>query len=84
MCGSCQDVTPFKCDDCLSTKMFWIRPYSTNEVEVREREWELWEVIALQDIRQYQEFISKNEINKDMDYVIQSYEEVKFSTISLL
>ncbi|KAF8356358.1 glr-7, partial [Pristionchus pacificus] len=61
-----KDVTPFKCDDCLSTKMFWIRPYSTNEVE---------------DIRQYQEFISKNEINKDMDYMIQSYEEMDISLI---
>lgn len=49
-----------------------------------EREWEWWEVMELQDIRQYQEFISKNEINKDMDYMIQSYEEVNLSKISLL
>lgn len=40
--------------------------------------------MELQDIRQYQEFISKNEINKDMDYMIQSYEEVNLSKISLL
>ncbi|GMT06232.1 hypothetical protein PENTCL1PPCAC_28406, partial [Pristionchus entomophagus] len=49
------DITPFKCDDCLSAKMFWIRPYSTN---------------AVQDIREYQEFINKNEINTDIDYTI--------------
>ncbi|GMR60627.1 hypothetical protein PMAYCL1PPCAC_30822 [Pristionchus mayeri] len=59
-----KDVTPFKCDDCLSAKMHWIRPYSTNTV---------------QDIRAYQEFINKNEINLDMDYTITSSEEVDAS-----
>ncbi|GMT36064.1 hypothetical protein PFISCL1PPCAC_27361, partial [Pristionchus fissidentatus] len=56
-----KDVTPFKCDDCLSAKMFWIRPYGTHMV---------------QDIREYQEFINKNEINTDMDYNINSWDEV--------
>ncbi|GMR59002.1 hypothetical protein PMAYCL1PPCAC_29197 [Pristionchus mayeri] len=59
-----KDVTPFRCDGCSSVNMFWIRPYSTNTV---------------QDIRDYSEFILKNEINTELKYSIKPWEELDAS-----
>ncbi|GMT10595.1 hypothetical protein PFISCL1PPCAC_1892, partial [Pristionchus fissidentatus] len=59
-----KDITPFTCDECSSVNMLWIRPYSTNKV---------------QDIRDYNEFIVKNEINTELLYTIRPWEELDVS-----
>ncbi|KAF8382361.1 hypothetical protein PRIPAC_71503, partial [Pristionchus pacificus] len=59
-----KDITAFQCEDCSSVNMFWIRPYSTNKV---------------QDIRDYNEFIFKNEINTELKYTIKPWEELDVS-----
>ncbi|GMS90114.1 hypothetical protein PENTCL1PPCAC_12289 [Pristionchus entomophagus] len=56
-----KDITPFQCDECAAVNMFWIRPYSTNKV---------------QDTRDYNDFIIKNEINTELGYSIKPWEEL--------
>lgn len=59
------DTLPFKCDDCISTEMFIVRPLSTGKEE---------------DLRLLNDFIISQELNIDMNYSIKSYQEAFIST----
>ncbi|CAI4232160.1 unnamed protein product [Auanema sp. JU1783] len=56
-----KDVTPFKCDECVSTFLFWLRPYPNG---------------SLQMIRSLREFLAAKELGTELNYHIQGYDEL--------
>ncbi|CAJ0916320.1 unnamed protein product, partial [Mesorhabditis belari] len=59
-----KDITPFKCDDCRSVEIFWIRPYYTGK--------ELW-------IRDMFEYLKENQIIADLSYKLNGNNQVEIS-----
>lgn len=56
-----KDTMAFQCDECLSAELFWIRIMSTGKAEV---------------VRLLEEFIVQQELDKDMNYQVQTWDEV--------
>lgn len=59
-----KDTLPFQCDDCISEDMYWIRPLSSGVNE---------------ELRALNNFIKTNELDIDMGYKANSYDELWLS-----
>ncbi|EYC37338.1 hypothetical protein Y032_0802g2428 [Ancylostoma ceylanicum] len=57
-----EDVTPFRCEECLSVNLVWIRPYATGKIS------------STRDLR---EFLVKTEAGLELNYSIKSWIEVE-------
>ncbi|KAL6723962.1 hypothetical protein Aduo_018903 [Ancylostoma duodenale] len=57
-----EDVTPFRCEECLSVNIVWIRPYATGKIS---------------SIRDLGEFLVKTEAGLELNYSIKSWIEVE-------
>ncbi|CAJ0595108.1 unnamed protein product [Cylicocyclus nassatus] len=59
-----EDITPFRCEECSSINLFWIRPYATGKAS---------------DMRALREFLVDSEFNLEFNYSIKGSEEVEVS-----
>ncbi|ETN71133.1 hypothetical protein NECAME_04696, partial [Necator americanus] len=56
------DISPFRCEECASVNLLWVRPYTTGKIS---------------SIRDLREFLVRTEVGLELNYSIKSWEEVQ-------
>ncbi|KAK6763794.1 hypothetical protein RB195_024212 [Necator americanus] len=59
---SLHDISPFRCEECASVNLMWVRPYTTGKIS---------------SIRDLREFLVRTEVGLELNYSIKSWEEVQ-------